>query len=43
VLDRVGRLVAVFSIWGPADRLTEDRFEALGALARETAAEILGS
>jgi DNA-binding IclR family transcriptional regulator len=43
VLDRVGRLVAVFSIWGPADRLTEERFDALGALARETAAEILGA
>jgi len=41
VLDRVGRLSAVLSIWGPADRLTDERFDALGALARDTAADIL--
>jgi DNA-binding IclR family transcriptional regulator len=41
VLDRVGRLSAVLSIWGPGNRLTEERFEALGALAREAATEIL--
>jgi DNA-binding IclR family transcriptional regulator len=42
VLDAAGRLVAVVSLWGPSERLTEDRFEALGALAVSGAAEIAG-
>jgi DNA-binding IclR family transcriptional regulator len=33
VLDVAGRPVAVLSLWGPSERLTEDRFESLGALA----------
>ncbi len=42
VLDVAGRPVAVVSIWGPSERLTEDRFAALGAVARAGAAEISG-
>lgn len=33
VLDRAGRPVAIVSIWGPPDRITEDRFPSLGRLA----------
>jgi len=42
VLDLVGNPVAVVSVWGPSQRLTEDRFEALGKLAIAGAAEIAG-
>ena len=42
VLDLAGRPVAVVSVWGPSERLTEDRFEALGAIAIAGAAEIAG-
>ena len=42
VLDIAGRPVAVVSVWGPSERLTEDRFEALGKLAIAGAAEIAG-
>jgi len=42
VLDLAGRPVAVVSVWGPSERLTEDRFEALGTLAIAAAAEIAG-
>jgi DNA-binding IclR family transcriptional regulator len=41
VLDVSGRPVAVMSIWGPASRVAESRFEALGALAREAALDLL--
>lgn len=40
VLDLSGRPVAVVSLWGPGDRLTADRFEALGALAIAGAEQI---
>jgi len=40
VLDSLGRPLAVLSIWGPASRVGEDRFEALGSLARSAAADI---
>ncbi|GAA1937338.1 IclR family transcriptional regulator [Nocardioides hwasunensis] len=42
VLDVTGRPVAVVSLWGPSERLTDDRFEPLGALAMSAAAEIAG-
>jgi len=42
VLDVGGRPVAVVSVWGPSERLTDDRFEALGELAVAAAAEIAG-
>ena len=42
VLDVGGRPVAVLSLWGPGERLTEDRFEPLGRLAIAGAAEIAG-
>ena len=42
VLDVAGRPVAVVSLWGPGDRLTEDRFEELGKLAIVGAADIAG-
>jgi DNA-binding IclR family transcriptional regulator len=42
VLDLAGRPVAVVSVWGPSERLTEDRFEALGTLVIAAAAEIAG-
>jgi DNA-binding IclR family transcriptional regulator len=42
VLDLAGRPVAVVSVWGPSERLTESRFEALGALAIAGASEIAG-
>jgi DNA-binding IclR family transcriptional regulator len=37
VLDSSGRPMAVLSIWGPANRVTEARFDALGELARDAA------
>ncbi len=43
VLDAGGRPVAIVSIWGPGERLTVDRFPALGALAVAAAAEISGA
>lgn len=42
VRDAAGRPVAVVSVWGPGERLTEDRFGELGALAVAGAAEIAG-
>ena len=42
VLDTAGRPVAVVSVWGPSERLTEDRFEQVGKLAMASAAEIAG-
>lgn len=42
VLDLAGSLVAVVSVWGPSERLTDDRFESLGALAVAGAADIAG-
>jgi DNA-binding IclR family transcriptional regulator len=35
-----GRALAVFSIWGPADRVPPSRFEALGAVAMDAAAAV---
>jgi DNA-binding IclR family transcriptional regulator len=35
-----GRALAVFSIWGPADRVPTSRFEALGAVAMDAAASV---
>ncbi len=37
VLDRMGRLLAVLSLWGPPPRVAADRFPALGAIAVEAA------
>jgi DNA-binding IclR family transcriptional regulator len=37
VLDRVDRLLAVLSIWGPPPRVAAERFPALGAIAVEGA------
>lgn len=42
VLDAGGRPVAVVSVWGPGERLTDDRFETLGELTVAAAAEIAG-
>jgi DNA-binding IclR family transcriptional regulator len=42
VPDSSGRPAAVLSIWGPGDRITEDRFAELGAIAMSAAAEIAG-
>jgi IclR family acetate operon transcriptional repressor len=42
VLDLAERPIAVVSVWGPSERLTESRFEALGALAIASASEIAG-
>ncbi len=42
VLDGAGRAVAVVSLWGPGERLTEDRFEELGRLVIAGATEIGG-
>lgn len=42
VLDVSGRPVAVVSLWGPSERLTEARFEPLGVLAAAAAQEIAG-
>jgi DNA-binding IclR family transcriptional regulator len=40
VLDGSGRPAAVVSIWGPGDRLSEDRFAECGEIAMSAAAEI---
>ena len=40
VLDASGRPIAIVSIWGPGDRLGEDRFAELGQRAMAAAAEI---
>jgi DNA-binding IclR family transcriptional regulator len=42
VLDISGRPIAVVSVWGPSQRLTEDRFEKIGPLTMSAAAEIQG-
>ncbi len=42
VLDLAGHPVAVVSVWGPSERLGEERIEALGAMAIAGAAEIAG-
>ncbi len=42
VLDVSGRPVAILSIWGPSERLTEARFETLGAIAVAAARDIVG-
>ena len=42
VLDVAGRPLAIVSVWGPSERLTEDRFEELGKLAVAAAADIAG-
>ena len=42
VLDLAGHPVAVVSVWGPSERLGEERFAALGTLAIAAAAEIAG-
>ncbi|MDR7251346.1 DNA-binding IclR family transcriptional regulator [Nocardioides sp. BE266] len=42
VLDVSGRPVAVVSVWGPGDRLTEERFEPLGRLTVAAAEQIAG-
>jgi DNA-binding IclR family transcriptional regulator len=42
VLDLAERPVAIVSVWGPSERLTESRFDALGALAVASASEIAG-
>lgn len=40
VLDSARRPIAVVSVWGPGDRVTEARFDALGALVRDAAQAI---
>ena len=40
VLDRTGRPLAVLSIWGPKDRVPEERFAELGAIVVEAAREV---
>ena len=42
ILDAAGRPVAIVSVWGPSERLSEDRFPALGQLAVAAAAAIAG-
>ncbi len=42
VLDAVGRPVAVLSIWGPPERVTAKRFEALGQMVVAGAHELAG-
>ena len=37
VLDHAGRLLAVLSIWGPRDRIPEDRLPGLGEVVRAAA------
>ncbi|MFT4085253.1 MAG: IclR family transcriptional regulator [Nocardioides sp.] len=37
VLDAGGHPIALLSIWGPRERLTPDRFDVLGEIAREAA------
>ena len=43
VLDRTGRPLAVLSIWGPRDRVPEERFAELGDLVVRAAAQIAGT
>lgn len=43
VSDAAGRPVAIVSIWGPGERLTDERFPALGDLAVAAATEISGA
>jgi DNA-binding IclR family transcriptional regulator len=40
VLNATGVPLAVVSIWGPSERLTDERFEALGEVAVDAAGEI---
>jgi DNA-binding IclR family transcriptional regulator len=40
ILDNSGRPVAVLSVWGPDSRVSDARFEVLGVLVREAAAEL---
>lgn len=40
VLDAAGYPLAVLSVWGPSERLTEDRFAALGDLVVEAAGRL---
>lgn len=40
VLDATGRPIAIVSIWGPPDRLSEDRFPSLGAMTMAAADRI---
>jgi DNA-binding IclR family transcriptional regulator len=40
VLDRSRHPLAVLSIWGPQDRVTQEKFAELGAVAIRAAAEI---
>jgi DNA-binding IclR family transcriptional regulator len=40
VLDRTGRPLAVLSIWGPKDRVPEERFAELGPIAVAAAREV---
>ena len=40
VLDAKGRPLAIVSIWGPRERVTEARFPVLGEVVRSAAAEI---
>jgi DNA-binding IclR family transcriptional regulator len=42
VLDRHHQPVAVLSVWGPASRVNDARFEVLGTLVRDAAAELSG-
>ena len=42
VLDVAGRPVAVLSIWGPPERVTAKRFDALGSMVVAGAAELAG-
>jgi DNA-binding IclR family transcriptional regulator len=43
VLDRSGRPLAVLSIWGPGNRVPEQTFAQLGALAVQAARQIAGA
>jgi DNA-binding IclR family transcriptional regulator len=43
VLDPSGRPIAVLSIWGPASRVRETRFDALGVLVCEAARDVAGA
>ncbi|MGE3664376.1 MAG: IclR family transcriptional regulator, partial [Pseudonocardia sp.] len=40
VLDRTGRPMAVLSIWGPKDRVPEQKFTELGAIAVQAARQV---
>ena len=42
VLDVGGRPVAIVSVWGPGERLNDERFDALGAIAVQGAEELAG-